>query len=109
MSYDSLHYLNQRATPDQMVLYKHALLLHKTYNCNKYSNDWVHLHFNQQFNNRNTKVKFTNTSNYKIGNNLLSNRFTILNGKLELSMLNDSFESFKIKCKAKFLTHSHNS
>ena len=109
MSYNSLHYLNQRATPNQITLYKHALQLHKTYNCSKYSNDWVHLHFNQQFNNRNTMVKFTNTSNYKIGNNLLSNRFTMLNGKIELSMLNDSFESFKVKCKTKFLIHSQNS
>ena len=104
VSYNTLHYLNQRATPNQITLYKHALLLHKTYNCSSYSNDWTHLHFNQQFNNRNTKVKFTNTAKYKIGNNLLANRFTILNGKIELSWLNDSFESFKIKCKLKFLT-----
>ena len=75
VSYNSLHYLNQRATPNQITLYKHALLLHKTYNCNNYSNDWVHLHFNQQFNNRNRKVKFPNTSKYKIGNNLITNIF----------------------------------
>ena len=32
MSYESFHYLNQRATPNQMITYKHALLLHKMYN-----------------------------------------------------------------------------
>ena len=103
MSFNSLHYLNQRATPTQFTIYTHALLLHKTYNDETMSNDWLNLFFNQQFNQRELNVKFYNTSSYRIGNNIISNRFTILNGKIKLSWLNDSYESYKIKCKENFL------
>ena len=103
MSYNSLHNLNQRATPTQFTIYTHALLLHKTYNDETMSNDWLNLFFNQQFNQRELNVKFHNTSSYRIGNNIISNRFTILNGKIKLSWLNDSYESYKIKCKETFL------
>ena len=102
-SFDTLHYANQRATPKQITLYKHALLLHKTYNDTNSNNDWLSLFFNQQFNQREPRVKFFNNSNYKVGNNLLANRFTCLNGKIELNWLNLSYETFKIKCKKEFL------
>ena len=103
MSYDNLHSINKRATPNQMTTYKHALLLHKTYNNEEMSIDWTNIFFNQQFNNRYPYVKFFKTSNFKIGNNILSNRFTLLNGKIPLDWLNESEDSFKIKCKQKFL------
>ena len=196
----SLHY--QRATPDQLKIYKHTLLLLKVYNSDSISNDWTHLFFNQRFNMHDMSVKFVlyspfaltyssphvqfltfvislsdlpvwctlilsyftflmilfyfihmwwavrlllfvlpeiystfhlylsyyitqsshsvgqclapqssklpqeslfdkfcNISNFKIGNNLLTNTFTILNGKIQLLQLNDSYKSFKIKCK----------
>ena len=32
ISHNSLHYLNNRATPNQITIYKHALLLYKTFN-----------------------------------------------------------------------------
>ena len=102
-SFDVLHYINQRATPKQITIYKHALLLHKTYNDTNLNNDWLSLFFNQQFNQREPCVKFFNNSNYKVGNNLLANRFTCLNGKIELNWLNLPYETFKIKCKKEFL------
>ena len=43
ISYNLLHYLNKRATPDQMTKYKHALLLHKTYNDESMSKNWTNL------------------------------------------------------------------
>ena len=103
MSFESLHYLNKRATPTQMTLYKHALLLHKTYNDESMSHDWTDIFFNQQFNNRATHAKFHSTANFKVGNNILSNRFVILNGKIPLEWLNGSILSFKINCKRLFL------
>ena len=104
MSYERLHYINQRATPDQITTYKHALLLHKIYNENSMSIDWINIFFNQQFNSRSSTVKFFNTSSYKIGNNVLGNRFVHLNGKIDFNWLNETASTFKINCKIKFLT-----
>ena len=103
MSFESLHNVNQTATPIQYTTYIHALLLHKVYNVETASRDWLDIFFNQQFNQREINVKFFNNSNYRVGNNALANRFTILNGKIELAWLNESYNSYKIKCKIKFL------
>ena len=105
ISFDKLHYLNQRATPNQLTTYKHALLLHKTYNDENMVLNWQNLFFNQYFNDRDPLVKFFNNSKYKVGNNILSNRFTTLNGKTLLSWLNLSFVTYKIKCKHKFMEY----
>ena len=86
-----------------MTLYKHALLLHKTYNEESMSLDWTDLFFNQHFSNKTTQVKFYNTSKFKVGNNILSNRFVILNGKIPFEWLNKTTVSYKIKCKKLFL------
>ena len=37
--------------------------------------------------------------NYKVGRNILVNRFKYLNNKINYSWLNDSFNTFKVKCK----------
>ena len=103
ISYNRLHYLNKRATPNEITVYKHALLLHKTYNNLTMSIDWTNLFFNQHFNARYNLVKFFNTSKYKIGNNILANRFIVLNGKIDFDCLNETFETYKIKCKQTFL------
>ena len=107
LSYERLHYENQRATPEQMTLYKHAILLHKVYNNESMSIEWTDLFFNQQFNARNPNVKFHNTSRFKVGNNTLSNRFIVLNGKIPFNWLNEGELSFKIKCKNSFLLRNH--
>ena len=52
-------------------------------------------------------ANFINTSNFKIGKNMLSNRFIILNNKITLSSLNKSYGSFKIDCKRMFLKVLH--
>ena len=103
MSFESMHYANQRATPSQYSTYTHALLLYKVFNDETMSNNWLNLFFNQNFNQRNPTVIFFNTANFRVGNNILSNRFILLNGKIELSWLNDSYNNYKIKCKSKFL------
>ena len=84
MSFNTLHYLNKRATPDMIQTYKHALLLHKVYNNENDNINWIDLFFTQNFNNLDRYIKFFNTSTYKVGSNLLPNRFTTLNGKIEL-------------------------
>ena len=99
MLYDTLHTLNNRATPNQFCTYRHALLLHKVYNNENPINNTIDLYFNLQFNNRCRTVKLVDTRAYNIGKKNLSNRFVILNGKINIDWLNLPFESYKIKCK----------
>ena len=103
-SYDSMHRLAKRATPEQMSGYKHALQLYKLYNSNSMTEDWISLNFQQNFNRRNDHIQIFNVSNYKVGRNLMTNRFRTLNNKINYSWLNDSYESFKIKCKSTLLS-----
>jgi hypothetical protein len=103
ISYQSLHSHMKRANPTQLQLYKHSLLLHKAYNDDNNSPEWLDLFSNQTFNDRNTKVNFIDLSVFKIGKNILSNRFSILNGKIEYEMLNKNYLSYKLSCKKLFL------
>ena len=80
-----------------------ALQLHDLYNTEKMSNDWLDLFFNQNFNGRNNEANFYDTSNYKVGKNLITQRFHILNNLIEFDWLNLSKDGFKLKCKSLFL------
>ena len=102
-SFESIHCLSKRGTPTQMSNYKHALQLYKLYNSTSMSEDWISLNFQQNFNTRNNKIQTFNISNYKVGQNLLVNRFKPLNNKIDYLWLNESMNSFKIKCKKIFL------
>ena len=46
-SYVNVHKSCKRATPSQMIKYKHALLTHKLYNQQQPRADWVDPNFNQ--------------------------------------------------------------
>ena len=87
-----------RATPIQMMKYKHSLLLFKLYNDTLQSEDW-----NQSFNNSSNKIRLFDTSNIRIGKNILSNRLTIMNNEIEFDWLNKSLNSYKLICKSQFL------
>ena len=67
---------------------------------NNMSDDWVSLNIQQNFNGQNEQIQILNQSNYKVGKNLLVNRFQSLNNKIDYSWFNESFESFKIKDQA---------
>ena len=57
MSFENIHTMNMRATPEKMMLYKHALLLHKIYNSSDYSEEWIQLNLNQTLTSRQTVSK----------------------------------------------------
>ena len=98
-SFESIHSLVKRGTPTQMSMYKHALQLYKLYNSNNMSDDWISLNDQQISNRRNERFQIYTKSNFKVGRNLIVNRFKPLNNKVKLSWFNGSFESFKVKCK----------
>ena len=86
----------KRGTPDQMSNYKHALQLYKLHNSNTMTDDWISLNVQQNFNGRNEKIQFFNIFNYKVGRNLLVNRFKVLNNKIDYFWFNESFNTFKV-------------
>ena len=102
-SYIDMHKITNRATPSQMLLYKHAILLFKLYNTLNSTSDWVKLNFQQTLTSRQVNFKISQTNKYKIGLNLIGNRLTVLNNKIPLKWLFLSIKSFKLKCKERFL------
>ena len=74
MSFDQIHAINKHATPNQITLYKHSLLLYKIWNEPLYSKEWLALDFQQNFNERNQTVNVFPTNKIKVGKNLAVNR-----------------------------------
>ena len=107
ISYDRLHNYNGRATPADMMKYKHSLQLYKNFNDNSQNETWLRLNFQQNYNQRNEFVIITDTSMNRIGKNLMINRLNLINGKIKYDWLNLSFESYKLKCKETFLTKTY--
>jgi hypothetical protein len=105
-SYDhlliTLHKINKRATSNQMLLYKYALLFFKLYNCVDTTIDWVHLNFQKIFTSRQMNFIASWDINYKIGSNLICNRSMLFNNLIPLAWLALTCGSFKLKCKDKF-------
>ena len=104
LSFTRIHKMANRATPEMMSKYKHALQLHKIYNDTGMGEDWIQLNFNQNFNSRLTKFITTDTSRYKIGKNRMSNRLRVINNEIELSDLNKSYNAFKMLMKKLYLS-----
>ena len=82
-----------------MILYKHAILLHKLYNTHQPQTDWIELNFNQIITSRQSHFRIIKSNKYIVGNNLISTRLAVLNGKVLLDDLNLSLDSFKVKYK----------
>ena len=53
-SFIKIHEINKRALPADLMIYKHAIQLHKFYNSQAISNEWLHLNANQVLTSRQT-------------------------------------------------------
>ena len=98
-----IHSISGRALPDQMINYKHAIQMYKLFNQCQPDSEFMHMNF--QFN-QNPRIKHANfftRQNYHIGQNILLNRLAHLNDKIERTWLDQSLNTFKIKCKQLFL------
>ena len=102
--FENIHLINKRAAPEKMCLYKHSIQLFKLYNSTQQSTEWLHLNLQQNFNSRVNKFLISNYGQFKIGKNIMTNRLTCINNKVELNWLNLSLVAFKLKCKALFLS-----
>jgi hypothetical protein len=96
ISFVTLHRIHDRATPDQMLKYKHALMLHSLYNNNKPSMEWLMQNFQQILTSRQTNFEFLKTNQYRVGLNILINSLSTINRLIPLERVNLSKFSFKI-------------
>jgi hypothetical protein len=86
------------------MIYKHSLLLHKLYNDRHPLTEWTNLNFQHQFSMRQGQFTVAKTNKYKIGENILVNRLSVVNNLIPLDWLNLSYATYKLKCKEKFVT-----
>ena len=108
LSFVRIHEMFERALPEKFLLYRHALLLYKLINSNSHTCEWVHLNFNQILTSRQTTFMATKNNRKRVGLNAFANRVFILNGKIPLCWFEMSIETFKVHCKAKFLSYWSN-
>ena len=102
LSFKKIHEINKRALPEQMMVYKHALMLYRIYNLHQPKREWMSLNFQQVLTSRQTNFKSLKVNKLKIGNNSVTNRLSILNGKIPLDWLNKSYDTYKVNCKKLF-------
>ena len=103
--YERMHDLLKRGKLQDMMKYRLSIQLYKLYNANNQMENvnWMDLNLQQNFNDRNNFVQIFETSKIIIGRNTLVNRFKCLNNTIEYDWLNLSLDTFKVKCKLKFL------
>ena len=101
-----MHKSADRVMPDQMLNYKHAILMHKLFNTCQPDLEFMHLNFQMNQNQQLQKANFINRQNYEAGSNILLHRLSHRNNKIEKAWLELSLNAFKIKCKSLFLSHS---
>ena len=99
ISFANIHVMNQRATPESMLLYRLSIQLFKLYNINTHSLEWVSLNWNQILTSIQSKFEILKTNVKKVGLFILVNRLSALNSKIPLDWLNGSLDSFKVKAK----------
>ena len=83
LTHNEIHNLAKRAMPDNMCMYKHALMLHKLLRNDLCDDELMNLNFQIADNGRSTRLKFIKRQNYDVGKNILLNRLHILNDKIE--------------------------
>ena len=105
ISFECIHKDFKKSTPEQFALYKISLLLYKTFNNAIADTDW--LEFSNQIicTSRQTTFDIHKSSNFKIGNTILSNKFSCITRKIELDHLNLPYPSYKFKMKNVFLPY----
>ena len=108
-SFINVHKNCKRAHPNQILEYKHSILLHKIVNTHQPSLDWVELNENQTITSRETYFRCAKTNLTIIRNNLLSSRLAVLNKKVLLTDLNMSLDYFKVKYKQILMSPQWNS
>ncbi len=104
ISFQNLHRMTDRATPEMFSNYKLALLLFKTFNDKFPLQEWTQLNFSIIITTRQSKFAINRNNRLCVGNNAICNRLNVLNDKIPLTWLNKNYSLYKIECKKLFLS-----
>ena len=85
-----IHAAADRALPDQMMKYKHAISMYRLFNNCQPETEFVQLNFQYNQNMRLNHANFFIRQNYESGKNILLNRLSHLNDIIEKSWLEQS-------------------
>ena len=94
-THTQIHKSADRALPDQMLQYKHAITMYKLFKTCQPETEFINLNFQLNQNTRLNHTNFFSRQNYEIGNNILLNRLSHLNTKIKKSWMDLSLNSFK--------------
>ena len=100
ISFLAIHKHNKISTPEHIGNFKLAILLFKTFNSNERNKDWHELADQIIITRRQANFDCYRTNNYKIGLNVLINKFYVLKQKIPLKHFNLSLPVFKHKMKS---------
>ena len=102
-THTEVHRMTNRALPDQMIQYKHALMMYRLFRKCTPDNEFMHLNFQANLNQRLQCHNFLKIQNYSVGNNILLNRMCSLNNTIDKSLMNGNYLTYKLNCKEIFL------
>ena len=107
VSFDNLHKIHKKCTPNQIMNYQLALNLHKTLNHNEGDLTFKIITVLDQMvcTRRQIKFQIFRNSNCKIGFNTTANKFFYLNDKIGFELLNLTKVHFKKIAKIQFLKY----
>ena len=106
ISFIDLHKHNYKSTPEHFAQYKLSLLLFKSFNSTVQDTDWVSFVNQIVVTGRQTKFFMHKNNKYKIGLNIITNRFHAISNKIELDWLNLSYPTYKYEMKKLFLPYN---
>jgi len=104
ISYDDIHEICGRGTPEQMSNYYHALAYYDLLNNHVPEDLWTATLDKLRVNERNNSLVIPSTSKTKCGLNSFHNRISYVTGQIPMDHLNKSKINFKLFAKRKFIT-----
>ena len=103
LTHTEIHSQAKRALPENMCMYRHAIMLYKLMRKDLCDNELMWLNFQIIDNARSQRWSFITRQNYDVGKNTLLNRMHILNNLIDKNWISLELNTYKIKCKEKFL------
>ena len=98
LTHTEIHNLAKRALPENVCIYRHAIILYKLMRNELCDNELMWLNFQIVDNARSLTWSFITRQTYDVGKNILLNRMHILNNEIEKNWINMSLNTYKVKC-----------
>ena len=105
VSFENVHKLSKKCTPNQIMLYQSSLKLHKMLNDPIVTTETLHIIEQSVFTGRQITFEIVRQNNNKIGMNTQANKFYHITKMIGLDKLNLSFVHYKKLMKIQFLKY----